>query len=145
MNKYAADYAAKRQREKERAAGLAARILPRLAKDPDWPLATGAVKPEPGEYRRFLRAITRLTKLAVRALHPACACRVRRDRGTAYGWVLVEVTLPESDRSREDEDRTRLEDVLLALGIRYSSYTPDFGPGLDDPQPCLSVTINGAG
>jgi hypothetical protein len=86
------------------------------------------------------------------AMHPGYAVSVRRGRGTAHNWVGVDVTMPEldfkkvRDTPREREYKNvcdRVEDTLLALGIKYATYGSD-QPGIISREPCLSVTVNHA-
>lgn len=127
-------------------------IRSELAADPDWGLATGAVIPlsMTVKHQRDL-AVTRLTKKALRALYPNCRCLVRRERGLASKWVVARIFVPDAyaqyrtqplkPRSFESEFGSFTEEVLLALGIKYATYVPDRGPGLNDPQPCLSISV----
>jgi len=142
-----------RRRQKAAAAKRAERILPVLERDKDWKLVTG----KEDHREEMYRAITRVTKRAVNLLQPDRKVSVRRGRGTAYGWVHVDVAAPELDwtklrgkarekASREcDATRREINDVLVELGIRYSTYYTDCLPGADTYEPCLSVTINGGG
>lgn len=142
-----------RDTQQKAATGRAKAVLPLLQKDKDWGLVTGSED----DYERFYRAVTRLTKKAVRLMHPDHKVSVTRGRGTGYGWVHVDITAPELDwtkhkgkarehvSAQESTFRRETEDVLLALGIKYSTYYTDFGPGLDSYQPCLSITINQVG
>ena len=135
--KKALSYAALRKRQLKEAAAVADRIRPLLEKDPRWALATDDVAFDKVDHRLYKKAVTAITKKAVQALHPGVAVSVARGRGTAHGWIYVTMKAPAGDLNRR-ELRACTEDVLLALGIRYSTYLPDCMPGRDQPTPCLS-------
>ena len=144
-------FKAELRQRKEVAARIAAEIRPCVSKDPDWSLAVGEKKFVTCEdYARERGAITRITKQVARAMYPGCAVSVRHGRGTAYNWIEVDVTMPELElekvhgtpRESEYKDvRSRIESVLLALGIQYATYESDCGPG-SSSSPCLLVSVN---
>ena len=150
----AAKRAEKRAVEERLKADLA-RLRAELSKDRDWVLATGPTAE--GRYRESDRAIVRLTKKAVRLLYPQYRCSVTRDRGTAHGWVSVNLFVPEiaehdgsaRGRARELEAGRaitgRVSRTLDNLGLRYAQYLPDCIPGLDEMTNCVTVTVNGWG
>ena len=135
------------------AARVATEVRPIVSKDSDWSLVTGKKKQMTrGDWIREKRAITRITKKAVRAMYPGYAVSVRSGRGTAHHWVYIDVTMPElndekvRNTSREWEYKDvcrRIEDTLLALGIKYGIYESDCGPN-SSPSPCLLVSVNHA-
>jgi hypothetical protein len=147
-------FVAEQKRRKAEAEKDAAQVRPIVAKDPDWPLVTGQAKLETAEDRaRERRGCTRITKRAVQALYPKHTVHVRYDRGTASYWVLVDLIMPELDfqkvrgTPRQWEYKgvwRRIEGMLVALGIQYATYLTDHGRN-DSWQPCLLVTVNGAG
>lgn len=128
-------------------------VLPVVIKDPDWQSVIGDTGRSANKtYADQLRAITRVTKRAVKAMHPGYAVSVRRGRGTAYNWVYVDVTVPELEhrkvrgtpRELEYKDVCRrIKDVLLALCIKYATYESDDWR-IGKCEPCLSVTVNRA-
>ena len=148
-------YLALRKRQKKAAGKRASELLPLLRKDEDWSLITGERECVGNDdHVRHLRSMTRLTKKAVRLMYPNHKVSVRRDRGTAYRWIDVNIVMPEidwrnlrgkardRDANKESVIRRELKDILIALGIEYATYWTDYGPGLDTYDPCLSITIN---
>lgn len=133
---------------------IAARMLPAIAKDRDWPLITGKKKPTLSEeYVRAERALTRVTKKATAIMYPKHAISVQRGAGTAHDWVHIDITMPElvpkkvRGTTQEWEYKNvcrRIEDVLVALGIKYARRYTDFGRR-NFYAPCLSVTVNRMG
>lgn len=146
------DFANALRRQKVQVKKVSEQLLPLLAKDPDWPLVTSKVELVTNEdYFRERRAITRLTKKAVRLMFPGYKVFVWHDTGTASQWVQVDLIMSEFDRQKvkftrelkEKELRIRdmVKRVLMKLGIRYGVYYTDYGFN-DSYQPTLSVTIN---
>jgi hypothetical protein len=144
-----------RAERRKKAEEWAAWLRPMLEKETDWDLATGARAVGGDEdYGLMLRAVTRLTKKAVRLMYPGRKCSVRRDRGTAYGWVNVDLELPSAELKSNDrsdsyryDDGSRdagseMRDTLIALGIDYAKYLPDSLPGKDEWTLCLSVEVS---
>jgi hypothetical protein len=120
----------------------AERIRPILEKDPDWPLASGQIGWEDKEtYYRKRNAVSRLTREAVRELFPEYKVHVRRSRGTASNWINVNFVIPGIERPDRQDVIRRTSGMLHAVGIQYSTYDSDFGPG-DNSGQCLGVTIN---
>jgi hypothetical protein len=118
------------------------RIRPILEKDPDWPLASGQISWEDKEnYYRKRNAVSRLTRKAVCELFPEYKVHVRRDRGTASGWIGGNFVIPGIEGSDRRNIIRRTNSMLLSVGIEYASFFPDSGPG-DDWTPCLLVTVN---
>jgi hypothetical protein len=118
------------------------RIRPILEKDPDWPLASGQISWEDKEkYYGRGNAVSRLTRKAVRQLFPEYNVHVHRGRGTAYDWVDIDYVIPDMEISNWRGIIRRTRNMLLSVGIQYSSFFPDSGPG-DNWTPCLSVTVN---
>lgn len=134
--KKALSYEALRKQRKAAAAEVVARIKPLLEKDPKWGLATKD-KLEDEEYGLRYRAITHITKRALKLMHPDVKWSVTRGRGTAHGWVHVSVPYGQQLPDAPPD----VKDVLVALGIRYSAYLPDSMPGRDEMTPCLLVGI----
>lgn len=142
-----------RDAQKAAAAVRAEKFLPLLRKDKDWEVVTGSRE----DRDRFYRAVTRLTKKAVKLMHPDHKVSVTRGRGTGYGWVHVNITAPELDwtkhqgkartrvSNKESVVRREIKDTLIALGIKYSTYFTDYGPGLDSYVASLSISINHLG
>lgn len=134
----------KRQLKKElaEAARVAQELLPKLEGDPDWPLVTGQEELDTADKRALKRrALTRLTKKAVRLLHPFYKVSVRAGKGTAYRWVYVTLMTPEQlGVEAEYCLRKRTKDVLNALPLKYATYYySDYGPGSDIPFSCVLV------
>lgn len=151
-------YEVMRRRQKRRAKTKAEWLKPMLEREQGWDLATGDRKNVTKDGRSAeRRAISRITKKAVKLMHPERDCSVRWDRGTAHNWIDVKLSVQKGDRKAQDKDdpyrfsdgtrdiRQELEDTLLALGIRYSHYFPDALPGKDEWSPCLSINVEDEG
>lgn len=133
---------------------VADELRPRLAKEKEWNLAIGLVKEDKSwEFRQTMKAVSRMTKKAVRMIYPDYVCSVRLGTGTALDWVDVNLIIPELEpekvynTSRQWEYKgiiRRIEYILLALGIKYGQFYTDIGPD-DSYQPCLTISINGIG
>jgi len=137
-----ADHSEELKQFKKQAEEDLARIRPILEKDPDWPLASGQISwVDKENYYRKRNAVSRLTRKAVRELFPEYKVHVRRDRGTASGWIGVNFVIPGIEGSGWQDIIRRTRNMLLSVGIQYGSYFPDSGPG-DNWTPCLLVTVN---
>lgn len=127
---------------KKQAKDDAAKICPILQKDPDWPLASGKIPVDGLNYRKSMRALTRLTKKASQLLFPEYKVLSCHGSGTTYYWVYVNIVIPEKTELTEDENiAVRVKKMLTATGLNYGSYYTDYGPN-NSYKPCLSVNVN---
>jgi hypothetical protein len=121
------------------------KIRPILERDPDWPLASGGKQAEPTNkgIQEKMRALTRLTKKATYQLFPEFKILSRHGSGTAYGWVHVNIVIPEKiDEISKRRIEQRAQSMLEAVGLEYGTYFTDYGMGLDHMTPCLSTRVN---
>ena len=142
-------FRARREKELKLAKDKAEWLRPLLEKEDGWDWATGLRKAESkADHTAERRAVTRITKKAIKLMCPECDCSVRRDTGTAHHWIIIEVGLKPGYVARKGHPQTEAEakrmvkDILLALGIRYAGYVPDSLPGKDAHEPCLSIEVN---
>lgn len=135
----------------KRASTKADWLRPMLEKESDWDLATSSQSSQTHEERNLQRrAIVRITKKALRLMFSEGKHSARYGTGTAHNWIRVEVVVPKEHSATpakkgetwQDVERC-IEDVLMALGIKYEKYLPDSLPGKDVWEPCLTISARG--
>ncbi|TSC51891.1 MAG: hypothetical protein LiPW41_658 [Parcubacteria group bacterium LiPW_41] len=69
--------------------------------------------------------------------------RVKRDHGTASGWITVDIVVKTSQKDfpKEFKDSDKIHKLLKRLGITFPQYYPDAGPG-DTWTDCLIINID---
>jgi len=88
-------------------------------------------------------ARSKIVKKVLATIYGFKNVRVKRDHGTASGWITVDIVVKTSQKDfpKEFKDSDKIHKLLKRLGITFPQYYPDAGPG-DAWTDCLIINID---
>ena len=88
-------------------------------------------------------ARSKIVKKVLATIYGFKNVRVKRDHGTASGWITVDIVIRTSQKDfpKEFKDSDKIHKLLKRLGISFPQYYPDAGPG-DAWTDCLIINID---